>query len=205
MSLLIKMGYPVLTVTESKAGIRVRQDRFLESGPADPKENKTIWFKGISNKHIRIVLIDFHRTVPLSLLSVDGNGKASVDNSAVLDSREKTLAIDPGKLFKLNAGTSGVCQYQLKNFEVCYAYSWALPLSSDRVLYTPDRLFSIATEAAKGDTIFSLKDRIGLVHDAFALSRATFAEVSSALTLVDILKDEKECELCDRVSCSLAD
>jgi aminopeptidase 2 len=43
-----------------------------------------------------------------------------------------------------------------------------------------------------------LKDRIGLVHDAFALSRAGFAEVSSALTFVDILKDEKECEQCDR-------
>jgi aminopeptidase 2 len=41
---LIKMGYPVLTVTESQAGIRVRQDRFLESGPAEPKENETIWY-----------------------------------------------------------------------------------------------------------------------------------------------------------------
>jgi aminopeptidase 2 len=67
-------------------------------------------------------------------------------------------------------------------------------LPADRVLYTPERLASIATEAAKGDAVFSFKDRIGLVHDAFALSRAGFAEVSSALTFVDILKDEKECE-----------
>jgi aminopeptidase 2 len=70
-------------------------------------------------------------------------------------------------------------------------------LTTDRVLYTPERLASIAAEAAKGDAIFSLKDRIGLVHDAFALSRAGFAQVSSALTFVDIIKDEKECEQCD--------
>lgn len=65
----------------------------------------------------------------------------------------------------------------------------------DRVLYTPERLASIATEAAKGNEVFSLKDRIGLVHDAYALARAGFSKVSSALTFVDILKDEQECEL----------
>lgn len=42
--------------------------------------------------------------------------------------------------------------------------------------------------------MFTLKDRIGLVHDAFALARAGFSDVSSALTLVEILKNEKECE-----------
>jgi aminopeptidase 2 len=47
--------------------------------------------------------------VPLNVLSVDGNGKVSVDKSVVLDTREKTLVIDPSKPFKLNAGTSGVC------------------------------------------------------------------------------------------------
>ena len=45
---LIKIGYPVLTVTESKAGIQVRQDRFLESGPAEPNENETIWYVPVS-------------------------------------------------------------------------------------------------------------------------------------------------------------
>jgi hypothetical protein len=47
--LLIKIGFPVLTVTESKAGIQVRQDRFLESGPADPKENETIWYNAAAS------------------------------------------------------------------------------------------------------------------------------------------------------------
>src|SRR5882672_814609 len=103
MSVLLKMGYPVLTVTESKAGIQVRQDRFLESGPADPKENETIWYiPGISRQFLHYThVFGSNRTVPLSVLSVDGDGKGSVDNSIVLDSREKTLAIDPSKPFKL--------------------------------------------------------------------------------------------------------
>ena len=65
----------------------------------------------------------------------------------------------------------------------------------DRVLYTPERLASISAEAAKDKSIFSLDDRLGLVHDAFALSNAGLAKVSSALTLVDLWKNEKECEV----------
>lgn len=38
-----EMGFPVVTVTETSDGIHVRQDRFLESGPALPKDNETIW------------------------------------------------------------------------------------------------------------------------------------------------------------------
>lgn len=38
------MGFPVLTVTETKDGIKIRQDRFLETGPAPPEENDTIWY-----------------------------------------------------------------------------------------------------------------------------------------------------------------
>jgi hypothetical protein len=66
----------------------------------------------------------------------------------------------------------------------------------DRVLYTPERLAKIASEAAKqeGTSVFSLNDRIGLVHDAMALSKAGLAKLSSAMTLVDGLKGETECE-----------
>jgi aminopeptidase 2 len=66
-------------------------------------------------------------------------------------------------------------------------------LCSDRVFYTPERLTKIAIEAAKHDSYFSLNDRIGLVHDAMALSKAGLAKLSSALTLVDVLRNEKEC------------
>lgn len=38
------MGFPVLTVTETKEGIVVRQDRFLETGHAKPEDNQTIWY-----------------------------------------------------------------------------------------------------------------------------------------------------------------
>ncbi len=38
-----QIGYPVVTVTEKDGGIHVRQDRLLETGPADPKDNETIW------------------------------------------------------------------------------------------------------------------------------------------------------------------
>lgn len=65
---------------------------------------------------------------------------------------------------------------------------------TDRVLYSDERFAAIAKEAAKGDAVFSLNDRIGLVHDIMALSKAGFCKVSSALTIVDILHDEKECE-----------
>lgn len=38
------MGFPVVKVTEVEGGIRVRQDRFLEIGPAEAKDNETIWY-----------------------------------------------------------------------------------------------------------------------------------------------------------------
>lgn len=66
----------------------------------------------------------------------------------------------------------------------------------DRVLYEPERLAKIAEEAAKGGSVFTLNDRLGLVYDSIALSKAGLAKVSSALTLLDILgKNEKECKL----------
>jgi hypothetical protein len=62
------------------------------------------------------------------------------------------------------------------------------------VLYTPTRLAAIASEAAKTDSIFSLADRIGLVHDAFALGKAGYLELSAALNLVHELRSEMECQ-----------
>ncbi|KAJ3554813.1 hypothetical protein NM688_g2912 [Phlebia brevispora] len=85
-----KMGFPVVTVKETKDGIVIRQDRFLETGPAEPKDNETIW------------------TIPLSLITVDSSGKVVIDRTLVLDEREKTIPLDTSKPFKLNAGTTGV-------------------------------------------------------------------------------------------------
>ncbi|TFK50212.1 hypothetical protein OE88DRAFT_1736470 [Heliocybe sulcata] len=158
-----KTGFPVISVTETDKGIHVRQDRFLSSGPADPKENETIW------------------TVPLQILSVNGHGEAVIDKDAILDEREKMIPLDTSKPFKLNANTTGLY----------------------RVLYTPERLAKTASEAAKENSVFTLNDRMGLVYDTMALSKAGFTKLSSALTLMEILKDEKEFLVRDSIAGNL--
>ncbi|KAF8198244.1 leucyl aminopeptidase [Mycena galopus ATCC 62051] len=106
--------------------------------------------------------------VPLSILTVDENGQVHVDKTALLEEREKTFAIDTTRTFKLNAGTTGLY----------------------RVLYAPERLTKIATEAAKRDSVFSLSDRIGLLYDVSELSKAGLTQVSSLLTLINIWRKE---------------
>ncbi|PFH52379.1 hypothetical protein AMATHDRAFT_140150 [Amanita thiersii Skay4041] len=147
-----KIGFPVLTVTELPSGIHVRQDRFLETGRAEGKDNETLW------------------NVPLSLLTVDESGKAIVNKSLILKDREMTIPLDTSKPFKLNAGTTGVY----------------------RVLYASETLEKIGREAVKVNSCFSLNDRIGLVHDAMALSKAGLATLSSTLTLIENFKNERE-------------
>lgn len=74
---------------------------------------------------------------------------------------------------------------------------------ADRVLYTPERLSKIAAEAAREGSSFTLDDRIGLLYDTFALLKAGLVQVSSALDLVETLRNEKECEFdfrCEDVS-----
>ncbi|KAI0811123.1 leucyl aminopeptidase [Irpex lacteus] len=159
-----KMGFPVLTVTETGSGIKIRQDHFLETGPAPPEENDTIW------------------SVPLSLLSTDENGQAKIDRSLLLDQREITIPLDTSKPFKLNAGATGVY----------------------RVLYAPERLVTIAKEAVKEDSVFSIEDRIGLVYDAVALARAGYLDVSAVLSLFDVFRHEEERLVWDCIATSFS-
>ena len=49
--------------------------------------------------------------MPLGIVTLDENGKRVVDNSIVLDAREKEFMLDISKPFKLNADTKGVCAY----------------------------------------------------------------------------------------------
>ncbi|KAJ8084691.1 Aminopeptidase 2 mitochondrial [Marasmius tenuissimus] len=147
-----KIGFPVLTVTETELGIKIRQDRLLETGIAETKDNQTIW------------------NVPLFTLTIGTNGMPVVDNSAVLDAREKIYSIDTSKPFKLNAGTNGVY----------------------RVLYSTDRYKRIANELSMPNSPFTLGDRLGLISDSLALSKAALIDLSDALTLVDALRGETE-------------
>ncbi|KAK7463587.1 Aminopeptidase 2 mitochondrial [Stygiomarasmius scandens] len=147
-----KIGFPVVTVTETPKGIKVRQDRFLATGLAEGKDNETIW------------------SIPLSILTVDSSGKTTIDKTALLDTREKEISLDINNTFKLNAGTNGVY----------------------RVLYTSERLEKIAAEAAKSGSCFSLEDKMGLVNDSMALSQAALVKLSSALTLINAMRQEDE-------------
>lgn len=137
---------------------------------------------------LRCLLTHPHRTIPLAALTVNDTGKPSVDKTAVLTTRETTLTIDTSKPYKLNAGTYGVCVYQISPTSI------TSNKQTDRVHYPEERLTRIAREAAESDAIFSLNDRIGLVHDAMALAKSGHASVSSALTVVDIFRDETECK-----------
>jgi len=71
------------------------------------------------------------------------------------------------------------------------------------VLYTPTRLAAIASEAAQPDSIFSLNDRIGLVHDAFALGKTSYLQLSAALNLVHELRAEGEFLVWDSIDANL--
>ncbi|KAJ7457967.1 leucyl aminopeptidase [Mycena galericulata] len=84
-----KIGFPLITVSETAEGIHVRQNRFLVSGEPTADEDTTIW------------------TVPLEILTVEKDGQVHINKTAVLDEREKTFALDTSRTFKINAGTIG--------------------------------------------------------------------------------------------------
>ena len=48
----------------------------------------------------------------MSLVTTDASGKPTVDRAIVLDEREKFIPLDTSKSFKLNGGTTGVCEYR---------------------------------------------------------------------------------------------
>ena len=89
---VLDQGFPVITVTEGKDEIKVRQNRFLSTGDVKDEEDKTLWY------------------VPLELKTVGPNG-AQVDSSVVLkEERETTIPIKDveNAAWKLNADTVGV-------------------------------------------------------------------------------------------------
>ncbi|KAJ3856565.1 leucyl aminopeptidase [Lentinula lateritia] len=140
-----KPGFPVIEVTESEGIIHIVQARFLQKGTID--DTNTIW------------------NIPLNLLTVDSNGKSSI-NKVVLKEQSSSYAVNTEQLFKLNAGTFGYY----------------------RVMYTPERFRRIAIEAAKETSVLNTGDRLGLVQDAFALAGAQLMNLSDALELLTIFK-----------------
>jgi aminopeptidase 2 len=102
----------------------------------------------------------------------------------VLDSREMDIELDTSKPFKLNAGTVTPGKL-IGGWHEVYSQ-----ISIVRVLYSPERFIKIAAEAAKGENVFSIDDRIGLVSDAAALAGAGFAKTSAALEMIHQLRNE---------------
>lgn len=62
------------------------------------------------------------------------------------------------------------------------------------MLYEDARLSKIAKEVTKPDSVFGVEDRMGLTFDALALSKANLMKLSSALNLINALRNEQECE-----------
>jgi hypothetical protein len=68
-----------------------------------------------------------YRTVPLALLSVGKDGKPTIDNSLILDTREKTIPLDTTKPYKLNANTTGVCMSDFVRVTTLYLTALVRP------------------------------------------------------------------------------
>ena len=65
------------------------------------------------NGYLELTELWCYRTVPLALLSVGKDGKPTIDNSLILDTREKVIPVDTTKPYKLNANTTGVCMFNI--------------------------------------------------------------------------------------------
>ncbi|KAJ7592639.1 leucyl aminopeptidase [Mycena floridula] len=87
---ITRVGFPMLTVTETPTGVHIRQDRFLETGLPQPENETNIIWK-----------------IPLSIVTVDSTGQAAT-NYTLMEQREQYFELDTKKPLKLNAGTTGL-------------------------------------------------------------------------------------------------
>lgn len=115
----VKIGFPVLTVTEEENALKITQRRFLSTGDPSPEEDGTLWF------------------VPLEIKVVGGDGTVEVRHD-VLDSQRSTvitLPDLPNLTYKLNADTCGV-------YRVTYPAKRLQKLGQE--ISTPNSAFSVA-------------------------------------------------------------
>ncbi|ONH66737.1 Aminopeptidase 2, mitochondrial [Cyberlindnera fabianii] len=150
-----KIGFPVITVTEDaeKNQIHVKQNRYLTTGDVKPEEDETIY------------------PVFLALKAAKG-----VDESIVLDSREKTLTLEGGlDFYKLNAEQVGIY----------------------RTSYSNERWEKLGKAGTDG--LLSVEDRAGLVADAGALSVSGYQSTVNLLSLVNGWKEETSFVVWDEI------
>lgn len=133
------VGFPVVTVTEKpdQGVISVKQNRFLRTGDVKPEEDQTIF------------------PVVLGLKTKDG-----VDETLMLDSRERDVALKDQEFYKLNADHSGIY----------------------RTCYTPERLEKLGKAAKEG--LLTVEDRAGMIADAGTLAASGYQSTSGSLSLL---------------------
>lgn len=71
-------------------------------------------------------------------------------------------------------------------------FSCDLPPSTDRVLYTPERLRKLGGESLAPGSPFTITDRLALVSDALVLASSGLGSTSAALSLIDNLRGEPD-------------
>lgn len=144
-----KIGFPVVTVKDDKDEIHLTQNRFLSTGDVKPDEDDTLFW------------------LPLALKTIDAEGNVKLDTEASLSTREKSIKVGSGNIYKLNAGHSGIY----------------------RVNYTPEHLAKLGGLDSK---TLSPADRAGLVADAAALAVSGYGRTSGMLGLIERWKSEKD-------------
>lgn len=85
-----RIGFPVVSVTDSKDEITVTQNRFLTTGDVKPEEDETLFW------------------IPLALKTIDKDGNVKIDSDASLSSRTTSIKVGSGNVYKLNTGHSGI-------------------------------------------------------------------------------------------------
>lgn len=144
-----KIGYPVVSVKDSDEELKLVQNRFLTTGDVKPEEDETLYW------------------IPLALTTIDANGNAKIDTDASLSTRESSIKLSSGSIYKLNTGHSGIY----------------------RVNYTPEHLVKLGGLDAK---VLSAADRAGLVADAGALATSGYGKTSGMLALVEQWRAEND-------------
>ncbi|KAK9455905.1 peptidase family M1-domain-containing protein [Dipodascopsis uninucleata] len=85
---ITKIGFPVITVTETDSEVSIRQDRFLSTGDVKDSENTTEWW------------------VPLGLYTDSASTYSGINT---LETREATLnGLSPQGFYKINKNQTGV-------------------------------------------------------------------------------------------------
>ncbi|KAK9476709.1 peptidase family M1-domain-containing protein [Lipomyces japonicus] len=87
---ITKIGFPVITVSESESGVTLRQDRFISSGDVTPEENQATWW------------------IPLGIYTDDSSASAYSSISSFTNKETVINGLNSASFYKLNKDQTGV-------------------------------------------------------------------------------------------------